>query len=167
LDEKLKAKILFEISQIDKLIGCRKELLDLCQKKAPVGIELDSAALLLHSFYIGIEKILEFILKDSKERVAESAGSHMELLDKAFVSNANRNQIFKDELREPLDKYLKFRHFIRHSYGFQIEWSRMEHLIKNLESVWSEVKECITDFINPQPDHPQKAPNGTKKLFSQ
>jgi hypothetical protein len=152
LDEKLKTKVLFEISQIDKLISYRKELLDLCQKKDPIGSDLDSAALLLHSFYNGIEKILEFIFKDSKERVTESANSHKELLDKAFVSNANRKQIFKNELQEPLNKYLGFRHFIRHTYGFQVEWSRMENLIKNLESVWGKVKESVTNFINPQPD---------------
>jgi hypothetical protein len=58
LDEKLKAKLLFEISQIDKLLDGCKPLFDLCKIKEPDFIELSAAAMLLHSFYNGIENML-------------------------------------------------------------------------------------------------------------
>jgi hypothetical protein len=48
---------------------------------------------------------------------------------------------------KPLDEYLKFRHFVRHSYGFQLEWSRIENLIKEVENTWKNVKENVNNFI--------------------
>ena len=40
MDSKLTAKILFEISQIDKLLDSSKPLLDLCKLKSPDFIEM-------------------------------------------------------------------------------------------------------------------------------
>ena len=51
MDEKLKTKILFEISQIDKLLDSHKSLLDLCRVKIPDLIEMSASAMFLHSFY--------------------------------------------------------------------------------------------------------------------
>jgi endonuclease III len=165
LDKKLEAKVLFEISQIDKLISNRKTLIDSSKEKVPDDNEIAVFALVLHSFYTGVEKILEFIFKDCKEKVAENANSHKELLAKAFTSNANRGQIFKDELQDPLDDYLKFRHRIRHTYEYHLEWSKMENLIKNLESVWNEVKESVTEFIDSQQDSMMKEKERIKEFI--
>jgi len=63
LDKILETKILFEISQIDKLINDCKPLLDLCNLKRPDFIEMSAVAMVLHSFYNGIENILIFLFK--------------------------------------------------------------------------------------------------------
>jgi hypothetical protein len=42
---------------------------------------------------------------------------------------------------------LKFRHFARHAYGFQLEWERMEDLIKGIKIFWETTKENINNFI--------------------
>jgi len=146
LDNKLKIKLSFEISQIDKLINDSKPLLKLCEEKIPDYIEISAAALLLHSFYNGIENILILIFKNHKEKVTGEKW-HSELLSKAFVSVANRRQILKNELSEPLGEYLKFRHFIRHAYGFQLEWLSMEDLVKRVEYIWNKVKEDLNEFM--------------------
>jgi hypothetical protein len=46
-----------------------------------------------------------------------------------------------------VNQYLKFRHFIRHSYGFQLEWERMEDLVKSIDNIWKIIKEDINIFI--------------------
>jgi hypothetical protein len=147
LDNGLRAKIVFEISQIDKLLYDSKPLVDLCKIKIPDFIEMSAAALILHSFYNGIENILVLIFKYYDERLPIGNKWHMELLDKAFISEKNRKQIFNNEIQETLEEYLKFRHFIRHAYGFQLEWERMEELIKVMENFWMVVKENINNFI--------------------
>jgi hypothetical protein len=147
LDNGLRAKIVFEISQIDKLLNDSKPLLDLCKLKSPDFIEMSAAALILHSFYNGIENILVLIFKYYDEQLPKSNKWHMELLDKAFISEENRKQIFNNEIQKNLEEYLKFRHFIRHAYGFQLEWERMEELIKEMENFWIVVKENINNFI--------------------
>jgi hypothetical protein len=90
LDEKLKKKIAFEISQIDKLLNDSKPLLDLCKLKMPDFIEISAAALLLHSFYNGIENILRLIIKTYDTELPNDTKWHMELLEKSFVANENR-----------------------------------------------------------------------------
>jgi hypothetical protein len=40
-----------------------------------------------------------------------------------------------------------FRHFIRHSYSSELEWSEMEMLVKNLEEIWKIVKDDFESFI--------------------
>ncbi len=42
---------------------------------------------------------------------------------------------------------MKFRHFIRHAYGFQLEWSVMEDLVNKIENVWNYAKDGINKFI--------------------
>lgn len=125
----IKAKITFEISQIEKLLDSGKPLFDLCKIKTPDFIEMSAAALLLHSFYNGLENILVLIFKHYNKSLPNGIKWHMELLEQAFTFKEVNKSIFRIELQEPLDKYLKFRHFIRHSYGFQLEWERMEDLI--------------------------------------
>ena len=71
----------------------------------------------------------------------------MELLEKAFTAEKTRKQIFIGDLRNSLEEYMKFRHFVRHSYGFQLDWERMEDLIKNINKCWDEVKKNINIFI--------------------
>jgi hypothetical protein len=147
LDNGVKAKILFEISQIDKLLDESKPLLDLCKLKTPDFIEMSAVALVLHSFYNGIENVLILILKNYDKELPNGIKWHIELLDKAFVSTMNRKAIFEEKLQESMEEYLKFRHFIRHSYGFQLEWTRMENLVKQIENTWKFLKENLNLFI--------------------
>jgi hypothetical protein len=147
LDNGLKAKLLFEISQIDKLLNDSKPLFNLYALKTPDFIEMSAGAMVLHSFYNGIENILLLILKHYNEQLPNSNKWHMELLDKAFVSDKNRKQILSNESQKRLEEYLKFRHFVRHSYGFQLEWERMEDLINGINSFWETIKKDINNFI--------------------
>ena len=147
MDNVLKAKVLFEIAQIDKLLNDSKPLLDLCKLKTPDFIELSACAMVLHSFYNGIENILTLIFKHYDGHLPNNHKWHIELLDKAFESDKDRKQIFSKEIEKSLEEYLKFRHFVRHAYGFQLEWERMEDLINGINIFWENVKENINNFI--------------------
>ena len=106
MDKKLQAKLLFKISQIDKLLDESKPLLDLCKLKTPDFIEMSAASMVLHSFYNGIESMLVLIFKHYHEKLPEGNKWHNELLSKAFFSNENHRSIFPNELQKPLDEYL-------------------------------------------------------------
>jgi hypothetical protein len=147
LDNGLKTKLLFEISQMDKLLNDSKPLFDLYKLKTPDFIEMSAGAMVLHSFYNGIENILVLIFKHYDGQLPNGNKWHMELLDRAFISDKNRKQIFSDESQKKLEEYLKFRHFVRHSYGFQLDWERMEDLINGINIFWETIKENINNFI--------------------
>ena len=113
-------KIKYEISQIDEAIRDAEPLLQLCKLKIPDMIECSAAALLLHSFYNGIENILLLITKYMGTKIPSGTKWHSELLDNAFIETDNRPIILRNEIKETLQDYLSFRHFVRHNYGFRI-----------------------------------------------
>ena len=147
MDNGLKSKVLYEISQLDKLIGDAKPLFDLCKLREPDFIEISAAALVLHSFYNGIENILILIIKHYEGNLPNSNKWHMELLDKAFVPNKNMKQIINNDLKETTEEYLKFRHFVRHTYGFKLKFEQMEDLLNGIDVFWKNIKENIINFL--------------------
>jgi hypothetical protein len=56
-----------------------------------------------------------------------------------FGTNSNR-EIIRRGVKEQMEKYMYFRHFIGHSYSSELKWSEMELLVKNLESIWQVIK---------------------------
>ena len=148
MDNRLKAKVLFEVSQIDKLLENSKPLFDLCKLRPPDFVEMSAVAMMLHSFYNGIEKILVLIFKHYDGKLPGGTGWHMELLDKAFEVDTGRKRILSDDIKEKTEEYLKFRHFVRHSYGFQLEWERMEELVSQASCFWETARRQFLDFVD-------------------
>jgi len=120
LDNAIIQKIQFEIEQIDELIDASNPVFDLCRIKEPDFIEKCGVALILQSFYNGIEKLILLIIKNKDIKLPTGIKWHKELFDKAFKKTKNRTHIFKEELYESLYEYLRFRHFVRHAYGFEM-----------------------------------------------
>jgi predicted RNA methylase len=147
LDNVITQKILFEIEQIDELIHESSPLFDLCKIREPDFVERCGIAMILHSFYNGIENILLLIIKNKDTVLPNEVKWHKELFAKAFETTKNRSQIFRKELRESLNDYLQFRHFVRHSYGFQLKWEKMKNMLFSMNITWENIKEDITTFI--------------------
>ena len=143
LDCKFKEKIEFEISRIDKLLIDAKPLLDLCKLKEPDFVEIAASAQILHSFYNGIENVVILILKGINEKIPNDNKWHKTLFEIIFGLNSKNAIILRNDIKEPLEKYMYFRHFIRHSYSSELKWNEMEILVKNIEGMWSSIK---TDF---------------------
>jgi hypothetical protein len=147
LDNKIKQKIENEIAQINKLFCSGKPLLDLCRLKEPDFVEASAAALLLQSFYNGIESIILLVLKGLEEKIPNDIHWHKKILEKSLESNEKRSNIFRNENRELLTEYLTFRHFIRHSYGHQLKWQRLKPLINGAEEFWKKIENDIKIFL--------------------
>lgn len=147
MDNELKLKIMFEISQIEKLISESQPLRDLCKLKTLDFIELSAAAMVLHSFYNGIENIILMILKNYNEKIPNGYNWHMELLEMAFTKNGDRDIIFNNEIKYQLEEYRKFRHLVRHIYNYKLDWLIMEDIMNNIQAIWGKIKEDINRFI--------------------
>jgi hypothetical protein len=143
LDELVRIKIEHEISRIERLFRDVKPLLDLCKIKEPDIIEMTAAAQVLHSFYNGVESIIALFLKYKNEKLPNGNKWHKDLFEMTFGANSNNIKIIRDDLKKKLEKYLLFRHFIRHSYSSELEWDEMEPLMKDIEEIWEIIK---TDF---------------------
>jgi hypothetical protein len=147
LDNIITQKILFEIGQIEEHINASSPLFDLCKIKEPDYVEKCGISMILHSFYNGIENILLLILKNKDSDLPYGIRWHKELLNKAFEKTENRTEIFRAELKIPLNEYLKFRHFVRNTYGFQLKWEDMKIILFNVNTIWNSIKEDIKIFM--------------------
>ena len=143
MDNNAKAKIEYEISRIERLLADAKPLLDLCKLKEPDFVEITAMAQILHSFYNGVESVVILFLKGMHEKVPNDGRWHRTLFEIAFGKNANNIAILRSDIREQMERYMYFRHFIRHSYGSELRWSEMEPLATKLEEMWGIIK---TDF---------------------
>jgi hypothetical protein len=143
LDDNIKTKIEHEICRIEKSLTDVKPLLDLCKIKDPDIIEMTAAAQVLHSFYNGVESVLILFLKSLNEKLPNDFKWHKTLFEMAFGSNSKEIKIIRSNIKKNLEKYLLFRHFIRHSYSSELDWNEMGPLIKQIEDIWEIIK---TDF---------------------
>lgn len=123
-------------------------LFNVCRIKEPDFVERCGIAMILHSFYNGIENTLLLIIKNKDTLLPNGVKWHKELLARAFEPTENRPEIFRESLRAPLNDYLQLRHFVRHSYGFQLKWEKMKNMLFNMHTVWEDIKEDINTFIH-------------------
>ena len=147
MDNNLKEKIEHEISRIEKLLTDAKPLLDLCKLREPDFVEITATAQILHSFYNGVESVVLLFLKSISEKVPNDTKWHKTLFEIIFCQNSKNTAIIRYDIKEQLEKYMYFRHFIRHSYSSELKWSEMEILVKNLEEIWKIVKDDFELFM--------------------
>jgi hypothetical protein len=147
LDEILKAKIEHEISRIDTSLSVVKPLLDVCKIREPDIIELTAAAQVLHSFYTGVESIVVLFFKHKNEKLPHDPSWHKTLFEMASGLNSKNIIILRKDTVEQIQKYMYFRHFIRHSYSSDLDWGKMGPLINELESTWQTIKTDFDTFI--------------------
>jgi len=140
-------KIKFEISQVDMMINETEPLLKLVQNKIPDKIEIAALGLFLHSFYNGIENILKFIVKEEHGKLPSGIKWHKELLDLCFIEINGKSRLFREKVKTILDDYLSFRHLIRNTYSYKLNWDRMEKLVLELEENWNIIKTEILNYI--------------------
>jgi hypothetical protein len=148
LDENVKIKIEHEISRIGKSLEDVEPLLKLCKIKSPDIIEMTAAAQVLHSFYNGVESVIMLFLKYLNEKLPNDIKWHKTLFEMAFGNNSESIKIIREDMKRKLEKYLLFRHFIRHSYSSELDWNEMGPLVKEIEDVWKIIKDDFEKFIN-------------------
>ncbi len=147
MDENLKIKILFEISQIDALIEKSLVLNSKCKISPPDFIELCAIGSILHSFYNGIESIFILICKNVDKIHLGGEKWHSDILRRMFAATEKRPAIFEEDFSDMLNDYMGFRHFFRHAYGHSIQWNKAKPLFMNLNDNWTKIKEKIEKIL--------------------
>ena len=147
MNSALREKIEHEVIRINKLFDSGKPLLDLCRLKEPDFVEASAAGAFLQSFYNGIEGIILLIFKAIGETAPNDLHWHKKIFEKAFEATEKRGIIFRSGCKDKLVEYLSFRHFFRHSYGYEIDWKRLKPLINGVEELWKMLEEDIHSFV--------------------
>ncbi len=105
-------------------------------------VELAAIATFLHNIYNGIENILKQVLLSRDIEIPKSDKWHKELLNKSLSSG-----IISEELSNKLYKYLTFRHFFVHAYGFMLDEKELDSLSNNIPEIWQQFLSEIENFL--------------------
>ena len=110
---------------------------------------LNSVALNLHSFYNGLERVMELVALEMDGGTLGGEAWHAELLRQmALELSSVRPAVLSSDTGQRLDEYRKFRHRVRRIYATHLNAARMEHLVENLPSTWKQVRAELLAFAD-------------------
>lgn len=147
--EKVTEDIEIEIKRIEKLIENYRPLLQKVKIQEPDFIELSSLAMLVHSFYNGLENVFTRIARKIDGEMPKGEMWHSQLLEQMTKPTGERKQVvLSNNTSKDLEEYLGFRHFSRHAYAFDLEWELMKELVERVEDVKERTLDEIKSFIS-------------------
>lgn len=110
---------------------------------------LDSAALNLHDFYTGLERLFHTIAAHIDRSVPVGGEWHRELLRQMGIEVAGgRPAVLSAEAVRSLDEYLRFRHVVRNVYAFTFDLERIERLVRRLQPAFETVRTDLLAFAD-------------------
>jgi len=108
---------------------------------------VDAAALNLHGFYAGIERLLEIIADGIDQSKPSDPHWHEELLRQMAAEIPGvRPPVLSLQARDRLDRYRGFRHVVRNVYTFNLDAQQIEVLIRQLPSTMEQVSQELLAF---------------------
>jgi hypothetical protein len=137
---RLKATLKSELEELEKL------------KREIDGLNIEEThprilGSILNDFYTGVERIFSRIAEELEGGLPNGASWHRELLNGMSIALEEiRPAVIREELKEQLDEYLRFRHLFRNVYGFHLDKTKLTKLINGLEDVFIDFQQAIQEF---------------------
>ena len=109
---------------------------------------LAAAALDLHGFYTGIERLFTAIASDVDGARPHGMHWHRELLAQmALAVEDFRPPVISQATVTALTEYLEFRHIVRNVYTFNLKGERITSLLRGLPSTFSKARDELLVFL--------------------
>lgn len=108
---------------------------------------VDAAALNLHAFYSGIERLFEQVARQVDQSTQEGPSWHADLLAQMAAPVADvRPSVITTELHGQLDRYRGFRHVVRNAYTYNLDAGQIEVLVADVGGVVDEATTQLMAF---------------------
>ncbi len=143
----LSGRISQTLLDLEQVVSRTEFLMNKARQTSDDGY-LDGVALNLHSFYTGIEHILEDIARTMEKSIPSGSNWHQALLLQMSASmNSVRPSVISRETRYCLDEYRGFRHVVRNVYTFSLKPSRLQELTEQLRECCQSVRSDLEKFM--------------------
>ncbi len=124
----VKEKVLAEIENIATVLIELEKVKDKPNKELVVIVGIGAY---LQNIYTGMENILKQILMHRKIPIPNTSTWHKDLLNLAV-----EHKVIKKGTADKVGKYLFFRHFFAHTYGFLLDEAKLEPLMNDLPDTY-------------------------------
>ena len=142
------ARIRQELKELEQ-VASRAERAIAAAKRQPEDQDLymDSAALSLHDFYSGLERIFHHIASSVDVSIPAGYDWHRDLLRQMGIGIPQlRPEVLSQKNVTMLSEYLAFRHVVRNVYAFQFDPGRVERLVLRLPPVLAQIRDDLETF---------------------
>lgn len=145
--EGLKEEITTELKILSRIVNEAKAISS--SDTEPKSIEIRAAGSIIHDFYGGVERIFERIAVRLGPGLPAGESWHTFLL-RSMESEAKgiRVAVIDHELASRLVDYLRFRHLFRHSYGYELQWQKLQPLLEGLDETLQLLRSQLAGFTD-------------------
>ncbi|NPV06389.1 MAG: hypothetical protein HPY83_00325 [Anaerolineae bacterium] len=142
----LAARIRQEVDSLN-LVVARAERAAERMRGQPDPLWADAAALNLHDFYAGLERLFRLIASQVDGSVPSGQEWHRDWLRQMglFLKRV-RPAVLSPETVKRLDEYLRFRHVVRNVYALELDPERLLPLVHHLRPVFGLVRQDLLEF---------------------
>jgi hypothetical protein len=141
--DEVRAEVRIEFAAIERLLSDHAELLDAVRLREPTIWERSALAAVLHAFYNGVENVLKRIAAKVDAHIPEGSDWHARLIEQFTAKRGDRSPLLDASQATTLKEYMRYRHFFRHSYTFDLNWAKMRPLVESLHSTFGQLREGI------------------------
>jgi hypothetical protein len=137
-----------EVEDLDRIVERSQRVwLRAAQASPDQDMYIDSVALNLHSFYSGIERLLELIARHIDRTVPTSETWHRDLLEQMAQNYIEiRPAVISQSSVLGLDEFRRFRHLVRNVYATNLVPEKIARLISKLDSLWTQTRVELLAF---------------------
>jgi len=135
----IQEKIRAEMENITTVLTDLERVKDEPHKEPVVIVGLGAY---LQNIYTGMENILKQLLLYNRIPIPNTPTWHKDLLNLAV-----EHGLITGETADKMGKYLFFRHFFAHAYGFLLDEAKLNPLMDNISNVYTEFKEEIDNNL--------------------
>lgn len=130
----LASRIRQDLTEIARVVQRVERATQAARQNTPDrGHFVDSAALNLHDFYTGLERLFEQIASVVDRSVPSAHDWHRELVRQMTLDVSGlRPQVISAETAAAIDEYRRFRHVVRNVYAFNLDAERVDRLAQSL-----------------------------------
>lgn len=144
----LAVRIQQELDDLERVVSRAERAMQTArQRPEDQDLYIDAAALNLHDFYAGLERIFERIGAKVDGHIPTGEEWHRELLTQMSRERPSlRPPVLSSEIVQSLDEFLRFRHVVRNIYAFQFDPLRIERLVQQMRPTFQATKLALQIF---------------------
>ena len=137
-----------EITELERSVERSQRVWSRAARPSPdQDMYIDAVALNLHSFYSGIERLLELIARHIDRTVPTSETWHRDLLEQMAKNYGEiRPAVISQSSALGLDEFRRFRHLVRNVYTTNLAPDKIDRLMSKLDRLWSQVRVELLAF---------------------
>jgi hypothetical protein len=146
--ERLIAEIENELAHLERIEAQVKEAHSRFGDTEPGGFEMQGVALVLHDFYNAAENMFKRIAIELGEGLPQGGDWHAVLLRNMTLRVPTlRPPVIQDATASTLDEFRRFRHRVRHAYGFTLRWSTLRGLLAEFDEAYQSLVADVRQFV--------------------